>query len=453
MTDLHPALRAPAEELDLVGRHVLAPHDRGRPVVLLEVLVDDQPPLSELLRHGRPRVRGRVLDVRVVHPAAGEGEVGLDRLPGVVRIPHDEAAHHEHPVPVDVLDRRRRGVAQGLAVRVQSVLGPGAEEAEIVVQDVFDPEEDVAEARPAHERRQCGAVSGDGRRHGLHEVVEVVEAGVDDGAAERLEPPDVQRDVVVHQENRPRPMIAGVADVRQDPVEGEGVEVAAAHLDYRTEATVEGAAPRGFHHIDRSPEEGVAAKDAGAPVRRPDLAVREAVEGAIRVVEECVPLAVGEARDALEAVPALQRPHQLAEGQLPLAAHDEVHRRRRIGVRLGGQARVVAADRDPHARTEGPHQLDDAERRLPLEGHDRQADQRGLPFVDEALDGRPDLALHEDQVGDRDPVVGVDVAGQRAERPVRHADPDRRHVLERVRHRDEKDVHSPPPGCSYTEIR
>src|SRR5713101_5199368 len=117
VADLHPALRPPAEELDLVGRHVLAPDDGGRPVVLLEVLTDDEPPLAELPGHGRPRVGGGVLDVGVVHPAAGEGEVGFDRLPGVVGIPHDEAAHHVHPVPVEVLDRRRRGVAQGLAVR------------------------------------------------------------------------------------------------------------------------------------------------------------------------------------------------------------------------------------------------------------------------------------------------------------------------------------------------
>ena len=48
VADLHPALRPPAKELDLLGRHVLGPDDGGRAVVLLEVLVDDEAALAEL---------------------------------------------------------------------------------------------------------------------------------------------------------------------------------------------------------------------------------------------------------------------------------------------------------------------------------------------------------------------------------------------------------------------
>ena len=104
------------------------------------------------------------------------------------------------------------------------------------------PEEDVAEPGPAHEGRERRPVARDGRGHALHQIVDVVETGVDDRAAERLEPADVQRDVVVDEEDGPRAVVPRVADVGQDPLERVGVEVASAHLDDRAEAAVERAA-------------------------------------------------------------------------------------------------------------------------------------------------------------------------------------------------------------------
>ena len=53
--------------------------------------------------------------------------------------------------------------------------------------------------------------------------------------------------------------------------------------------------------------------------------------------------------------------------------------------------------------------------------------------------------LHEDQIGNRDAVVWVDVASERGQRAVRHPDRDRRHVLEGVRHRQQQGVHGNPP--------
>ena len=79
-----------------------------------------------------------MLDVRLVHPAACEREVGLDRLPGVVGVAHDQPADDEHPVAVDVLDGRDGRVA-GLGRCSRSVfLAPRPEESEVVVQDVLD---------------------------------------------------------------------------------------------------------------------------------------------------------------------------------------------------------------------------------------------------------------------------------------------------------------------------
>src|SRR5215510_1734437 len=80
--------------------------------------------------------------------------------------------------------------------------------------------------------------------------------------------------------------IARAADVGQDPVEGEGVEVAPAHLDDRAEAAIERAAARGFHHVDLAPQELVALQNARIALRRPDLAVDETVDRTVRIVVE-----------------------------------------------------------------------------------------------------------------------------------------------------------------------
>ena len=49
----------------------------------------------------------------------------------------------------------------------------------------------------------------------------------------------------------PRP--PRVADIRQHALDRIGVEVAAAHLDNRAEAAIEGAAARGFDDVDLRP--------------------------------------------------------------------------------------------------------------------------------------------------------------------------------------------------------
>ena len=55
---------------------------------------------------------------------------------------------------------------------------------------------------------------------------EVVEPGVDDRAAERLEPPHVERDVVVHDEVAdPAGWSRVLQMLRQDPLKGVGVEI------------------------------------------------------------------------------------------------------------------------------------------------------------------------------------------------------------------------------------
>src|SRR5688572_15350888 len=57
---------------------------------------------------------------------------------------------------------------------------PALRKLEILFQHVLDPEKHVAEAGLLHERREGGAVTGKRRRHSLHDVIEVVQSGVDD---------------------------------------------------------------------------------------------------------------------------------------------------------------------------------------------------------------------------------------------------------------------------------
>ena len=90
----------------------------------------------------------------------------------------------------------------------------------------------------------------------------------------------LRRDVVVDDEDGARAVVAGVANVGQHAVERVGVEVAAAHLDDRAEAAIEGAAARGLDHVDLPAQHGVAAEHAGVALGQADLVAFEAVHRA-----------------------------------------------------------------------------------------------------------------------------------------------------------------------------
>ena len=120
---LHPALRPPPQELDIVGGDVLGAHDGRGAVVARNVLLHDQRAAAELFGHRRARIRCGVLDVRPVDIAARERQVCLDRVAGIVGIADDQPADNEEAVPVQVLDRGNRRVAHGAALRTLRVLG------------------------------------------------------------------------------------------------------------------------------------------------------------------------------------------------------------------------------------------------------------------------------------------------------------------------------------------
>src|SRR5262249_42477775 len=80
-----------------------------------------------------------------------------------------------------------------------------------------------------------------------------------------------------------------------------------------------------------------------------------------------------------------------------------------------------------------------------------------IDLVNESLHGSAHLSLDKNEIGDGDAVMVVNIARQRSECPIGHADRHRGHVLERVRHRQQKDVHSIPqneePGLESSRLR
>ena len=153
---LHPALGPPAHELDLLGLQVRAAHDRRRAVVLVDAVVDDRgrargsPASSACPGYGvgcwmygqstyfRANVRLASIDSRV--------SSGLPTMsPPTTNMPcrcRMSIARHRR-----VADRAGRLAAS-------AVLGARLQERQVVLEDVLDAEEHVAEPGPPHQRRQ-----------------------------------------------------------------------------------------------------------------------------------------------------------------------------------------------------------------------------------------------------------------------------------------------------------
>src|SRR6185503_8912879 len=92
---------------------------------------------------------------------------------------------------------------------------------------------------------------------------------------ECFESRDVDRDVVVDDEDRASAACPCVADVVNHALDRQAMEVAAAHLDDRAEAAVERAAARGLDDVDGPAHVGVAGQDSSLAARWLDLAALE----------------------------------------------------------------------------------------------------------------------------------------------------------------------------------
>src|SRR5215469_4082753 len=330
---------------------------------------------------------------------------------------------------VDGLERR---IAGGLALLARAILGAGAEELQIVFEDVLDAQKYVLEAGLTHQRSQGFPVIGDGRGHPLDEVLQVVQPGLDDRPAERLKTVDVEGDVVIDHEKCLGSVLAGVADVGQDPVERIGMEVAPTHSDDRAEAAIEGTATRGLDHVDWLAQHGVALEHARATFGKAYVAVVKSVHRPLRIVPPITGwLAVRQSADGFKCPAVLQSAYQLAKGHFAFAADDEIHPGSGCHIGIRRQARIVASNHDSYVGPERADKLDDLERSPALEGHHGEPEDLRLPFRYDFLDSRADTALRQNQVGHRHAMMWVEIAGQRAQPAVGHAYRHHGHVLER----------------------
>src|SRR5262249_40872296 len=247
------------------------------------------------------------------------------RFAGVRGIAHDQPAYHVHLVAMQIVNGLECGIAGGLTLLSGTILGAGAQELEIVFQDVLDAEKYVLEAGLPHPRGQGLAMISDRRSHTLDEVLDVVQAGLDDGPAQGFEALGIEGNVVVHQEDGFGAMIPRIADVGQNTIKRIGMEVAPTHGDYRAKAAIEGTAARGFDYVHLLSEHGIAAEDSRVAPGKPNLAAIEIVNWTRRVVMPTVPFPIDQAGDGIETPAVFQCPYQFAKRYFALAAHNEVH--------------------------------------------------------------------------------------------------------------------------------
>ena len=236
-------------------------------------------------------------------------------------------------------------------------------------------------------------------------------------------------------------MLPGVANVGQHAIERVSMKVAPAHLDDRAEAAVEGASARGFHHIHPAPQHGIAAEDTGVALGQTDFIALERMHGARRVLMPAIRGVIRQPLNRSKALAAFERAQQLAEGNLAFAADNVIDAASGFHIGFGREAGIVAAHDDVNAGPQRAHQLNDAQRRLALEGHDGQANHVRLDFAYQPLHRFAHRVLHQDQVGRCHSVVRIDISRQRTQCSIGHPHRDRRHVLEGVGHGKEKYIH------------
>ena len=195
-----------------------------------------------------------------------------------------------------------------MALLASGIFSRGSQELQVSLQNVFDPEKNIAEPGPTHERSQRFSVVRDTRGHCLYEIVELVETSRNDGFAQRLETMHVEHDIVVNQEDGAGAVVARVANVGNYVLERIGVEVAAAHFDDRAETAVIRAAPGSLDHIHLAPQQCVALEYPSTTVRRPDLIIFQAMYRPSRSMEPTVAFATRQATDTFEASAPFQCP-------------------------------------------------------------------------------------------------------------------------------------------------
>src|SRR5690349_9193719 len=120
---------------------------------------------------------------------------------------------------MDVFDGLHCGVPNVLTFCAHNVLGTGPQELKVFFKDVLNSQEHILESRFSHQRSKCFTVVRDGRSHPLNDIFDVVQTSSDNGLAQLFETMNIQRDVVIDQEDGLCAMLASVANIREHSIE------------------------------------------------------------------------------------------------------------------------------------------------------------------------------------------------------------------------------------------
>src|SRR6266404_4950529 len=116
----------------------------------------------------------------------------------------------------------------------------------------------------------------------------MVQPGLNDCLAKRLEARYVEGDVVIDEEDRPGAVGSGVAYVGEHPVEGKSVELATAHRDDRAKTAIESTTTRGLDDVDLAAKHSTVAQNPRVAVGQPYLTGVQSAHRPIRVMAESV---------------------------------------------------------------------------------------------------------------------------------------------------------------------
>src|SRR5260370_42460074 len=136
---------------------------------------------------------------------------------------------------------------------------------------------------------------------------------------------DIQRDVVVYEEDRFGTMHSRIADVGDYAVKRISVKIATTHFDDGAETTVIRAAARSLDDICLAAEDRVARQHPRTAVWKANLVIFQPVRRTLLVVNQLIAAAVRKPGDEVHVAAAVERALQLTECNFTLAAHDEVY--------------------------------------------------------------------------------------------------------------------------------
>jgi hypothetical protein len=147
-----------------------------------------------------------------------------------------------------------------------------------------------------------------------------------------------------------------------------------------------------------------------------------------------------------EAFATFDGAQQFAESNLAFATDNVIDAAAVFHVGFGREAGIVTTHDNANTGLQRVHQFDDSERSFALKGHDGEANYVGLVFAHQPLHCFTHLVLNQNEVGNSHFVMRVDVPRQGTQRSIGHPHRDRRHVLERVGHGKEENIHDTAPA-------